>query len=314
MDGGLRVATGGIDETRPAVRASYDGPLRRLAAGEPRTTLALGALLGVRRPRHDARVLTAGPADRTLCPFVRAELGVWIAYPLLDDADDAVPLAAALDRSAVMSLVGSPADVEPLAPHLARAMRMATNRRIAVPIVPPDWEAPTALTRLATRLDLEALYDLYTGYELPFVRTTRGMRAFLRRAVDDGATIVIDGDARLDGAMIAASRTPRYQQWSYLTVRPEARGQGYSWRLVARAAALNRAAGLGFLAVAGHGNPMSFPQGIGRIDDVAVLQLGPPRRVPGEDLVRRAWFKLDRSRPRRRFTPRAAGPEPSEGQ
>jgi len=285
------------------VTSQYADALARLAADEPRTTLALGALLDARRPRREVRILAVGPAARTLCPLVRAELGVWVAYPLLAVEDDAAALAAAINRAPVMSVAGGSPDVLPLVPHLTRVVRIGTMRRISVAWQPITWEAPTPATRVATHLDLEALYDLYTGYELPFARTTRAMRALLRDAVRDLSAIVIDGDGQLDGAVIAASRTPRFIEWSHLTVRPEARGQGYSWQLMARAIAVNLAAGLGLVAIAGRSNQMTFPEGFGTIDEVTMVRLAPPRRVPGEDLVRRGWFKLDRSRPRRRYTP-----------
>jgi GNAT superfamily N-acetyltransferase len=290
------------------VTVHYSEALDRLAGDEPRSTLALGALLDARRPGHQVRILAVGPADRTLCPLVRVELGVWVAYPLLAADEDAAPLAAALNRAPLLSMAGGSPDVQPLLPHLARVVSVGTMRRISVPWQPVTWEAPTAATRIATRLDLEALYDLYTGYELPFARTTRGMRALLGHAVRDLITIVIDGEGRLDGAVIAASRTPQFIEWSHLTVRPDARGRGYAWELMNRAIALNVAAGLGLVAVAGRGNQMTFPEGFGTIDEMTVVRLGVPRRVPGEDLVRRGWFKLNRSRPRRRYTPSETRP------
>jgi GNAT superfamily N-acetyltransferase len=288
--------------------------LARLAADEPRTTLALGALLAARRPQHEIRVLTAGPAGRTLCPLVRAEFGVWVAYPLLASEDDAEGLAAALNRAPVVSIAGGPRDVEPLLPRLPRVLRVGTMRRISVPWQPVEWEPPGAATRMATALDLEALYDLYTGYELPFARTTRAMRALLREAVRSFSTIVLDGDSRLDGAVIAASKTPRFIEWSHLTVRPEARGKGYAWQLMARAIALNLASGLGLVAVAGSGNQMTFPEGLGTVDEMTVVDLRPPQRVPGEEVLRRAWYRVDRSRPRRRFPPSETRPGTGEPQ
>jgi GNAT superfamily N-acetyltransferase len=293
------------------VTPRFEATLRRLAADEPRTTLALGALLGSPHPRREFRVLTTGPEERTLCPLVRAELGVWVAYPLLGAEVDAEPLAAALNRAPVVSIAGGSPDIEPLVPHLARVVQFSTMRRISVPWQPVAWEPPTAATRIATRLDLDALYDLYTGFELPFARTTRGMRALLHDAVRSFSTIVLDGDGRLDGAVIAASRTPKFIEWSHLTVRPEARGQGHAWQLMARAIALNLASGLGLVAVAGSGNQMTFPEGLGSVDEVTVVHVKAPQRLPGEDLLRRAWFKLDRSRPRRRFP--AAETRPGSG-
>jgi GNAT superfamily N-acetyltransferase len=288
--------------------------LRRLAADEPRTTLALGALLGARHPRREIRMVATGPGRRTICPLVRAELGTWVAYPFLGGNEDAAPLAAELNRAPVVSIAGGSPDVQPLVRHLARVRRLATMRRISVPWQPVAWEPPTAATRVATALDLDALYDLYTGYELPFARTTRAMRALLQDAVRSFSTIVLDGDGRLDGAVIAASRTPRFIEWSHLTVRPEARGKGYAWQLMARAIALNVASGLGVVSVAGSGNQMTFPEELGTVDEFTVVDVTPPQRLPGEHLLRRAWVKIDRSRPRRRFPPAEARPGSSEPQ
>jgi GNAT superfamily N-acetyltransferase len=296
------------------VTRHFDATLRRLAAEEPRTTLALGALLSAARPRREIRVLGVGPGGRTVCPLLRAELGVWVAYPFLAAEDDAESLAARLSRVPVVSIAGGADDTRPLLPHLARVTRVGTMRRLVVPWQPVEWEPPTAATRFATALDLEALYELYAGYELPFARTTRGMRGLIRDAVRTFSTIVIDGDGRLEGAVIAASRTPKFIEWSHLTVRPEARGKGYSWQLMARAIALNLASGLGVVAVAGSGNQMTFPEELGTVDDVTVVDVKPPQRVPGEDLLRRAWFRLDRSRPRRHFRPSETRPGTREPQ
>jgi hypothetical protein len=273
--------------------------MKRLAADEPRTTLALGALLGLAHPRRDSRVLTVGPGARSLCPVVRAELGLWAAYPVLADPDDAAALGAAITRSSASTVVGPTADVSPLEPYLTRATSAQSLPRLVVPWQPVDWEAPTTATRFATPLDLPALYDLYDGYEVRFGRTRRGQRAALREAVRQFAVIVLDGDAgRLDGAVIASTRTPRFVEWSQLTVRPDARGQGHSWKLMARAIAFNLACGIGVIAVMGPGNPMTLPD-LGSMDEIRVVQLAPPARVPGERLARRAWFRLDRARHRR---------------
>jgi hypothetical protein len=83
---------------------------------------------------------------------------------------------------------------------------------------------------------------------------------------------------------------------------------------MARAIALNLASGLGLVAVAGSGNPMTFPEELGTVDELILADVKPPQRVPGEDVLRRAWFKLDRSRPRRRFLPSETRPGAREPQ
>ncbi len=273
--------------------------IRRLSDDEPRSSLALGALMRVTRPRLECRLLAAGPGRRSLCPVVRDEPGVWLAYPVLGHADDAADLGRAIDRSPALAVQGVAADVEPLLPHLRRVIDQRTLRRIVVP-TPIDWEPPSPTTRLATALDVAALADLYDGYEVPFGRTRRAMVRFLRQAVERSWVVVAgDGPGGLDAAIVAVSRTPRFIEWSALTVRPAARGRRLSWALVSRAVALNNATGLGFVAIMGPRNPMTLPDGFGTIDEISEVDLWLPDRFRGERRLRRLWLSVDRTRQRR---------------
>jgi hypothetical protein len=296
------------------VKRGFGDALEELAADEPHATMALGALLGVGRPRRDARVLRAGPAGRTVCPVIRAEMGVWVAYPVLADAADAPELADGIDRSPAIAVEGATPDVEPLLAHLRRTGAARAMRRITVPWQPVDWDSPGPSTRMATTLDLTALYELYEGFELTFGRTTRGLHRALNDAVRQCGVIVLDGDGRLDGAVIAASRTPTFIEWSHLTVRPEARRHGASWTLMARAIAINLATGLGLVAVIGPGNPMTLPDGLGTVDSVTEIQLRLPQRIRGERRLRRAWLDIDRTRHRRPLRTGDANSDGGEGQ
>jgi GNAT superfamily N-acetyltransferase len=273
--------------------------IRRLTDDEPRGSLALGALLRVTRPWVECRLLAAGPGNRSLCAVVRDEPGVWLAYPVLGHADDAADLGHAIDRSPALAVQGVAADVEPLHPYLRRVIDQRTLRRIVVP-TPIDWEPPSSATRLASPLDIEALADLYDGYEVPFGRTRRAMVHFLRQAVERSWVVVAgDGPGGLDAAIVAVSRTPRFIEWSALTVRPAARGRRLSWALVSRAVALNNATGLGFVAIMGPRNPMTLPDGFGTIDAISEIDLWLPDRFRGERRLRRLWLSVDRTRQRR---------------
>jgi hypothetical protein len=273
--------------------------VRRLTPNEPRSSLALGALLRVTRPRIECRLLSAGPDARSLCPVVRAEPGVWLAYPVLGHHDDAAELGHAIDRSPALAVQGGAGDVEPLVPHLRRVVETRTLRRIVVP-TPIQWEPPSPATRLASALDLDALRDLYDGYEVPFGRTRRAMERFLRDAVERSWIVVADADeAGLDAAIIAVMRTPRIVEWSALTVRPSARGRRLSWALVSRCVALTNATALDFVAIMGPRNPMTLPDGFGAIDAVTEVDLWLPDRVRGERRLRRLWMEVDRTRRRR---------------
>jgi len=247
----------------------------------------------------ECRLLTAGPDSRSLCAVVRDEPGVWLAYPLLGHPDDAADLGRAIDRSPALGVQGVTADVEPLVGHLRRVIDQRTLRRIVVP-TPIDWEAPSPTTRLATALDVAALANLYDGYEVPFGRTRRAMVRFLRQAVERSWVVVAgDGPSGLDAAIVAVSRTPRFIEWSALTVRPAARGRRLSWALVSRAVALNNATGLGFVAIMGPRNPMTLPDGFGTIDAISEVDLWLPDRFRGERRLRRLWLSVDRTRQRR---------------
>jgi hypothetical protein len=271
----------------------------RFSDSEPRSSLALGGLLRVTRPWLECRLLAAGPEDRSLCPVVRDEPGVWLAYPVLGHPADAAALGRAIDRSPALAVQGVAADVGPLLPHLRRVIDQRTLRRIVVP-TPIDWEPPSAVTRVATALDIEALCELYDGYEVPFGRTRRAMARFLRHAVERSWVIVAGGGpGGLDAAIVAVSRTPRFIEWSALTVRPAARGRRLSWALVSRAVAVNNATGLGFVAIMGPRNPMTLPDGFGAIDTITEVDLWLPDRFRGERRLRRAWLKVDRTRQRR---------------
>ena len=279
---------------------TYDEAVQRLAADEPRTSQALGAILAVRRRPLELRLLTAGPGWRSACVVVRQETNVWTAHPRLADPGDGPELAHAIARSPALAVEGARADVEPLLEHLGRVAASRTLSRIVVP-GPVPWPAPGDATRAATRVDLTALFELYEGYELPFGRTARSLRRGLRRAVAADAVVVLDGDdGRLDGAFIAVGRTPRYVEWSLLTVRPSARGRRGSWALVARAVAVGNAANRGFIAVLGPENRMTLPTHVGAIDEVIEVDLWLPNRVRGERRLRRLWIdRMARTRPRR---------------
>src|SRR5262249_52014261 len=203
-------------------------------------------------------------------------------YPVLAEKADAAALAHAIDRSPAIAVECASTEAEALLPHLSRTAVARPMRRITVPWQPVEWEPPPPGTRMATVLDIPALRDLYDGYELTFGRTTRGLHRALDAAVRQFSVVVMDGDGRLDGAVIAVARTPQFIEWSQLTVRPAARGKGCSWALIARAVAINLATGLGFVAVIGPGNPMSLPEGLGTIDTVTEIQLRLPRRLRGE--------------------------------
>jgi hypothetical protein len=281
------------------VSARLQDVLRRLAADEPHSSLALGALLRVKRPLIETRLLSAGPGGRSLCPVVRSEPGVWLAYPVLTHPDDAAVLGRAIDRSPALTVQGGSADVALLLPHLRRVLSTETLRRITV-ATPIEWEPPTPISRTASIFDVDALYDLYDGYEVPFGRTHRAMKHLLHNAAERGAVIVVDGDeGTLDAAIIATTRTPRFVEWSALTVRPTARGRRLSWALISRVAAMSNATNLGFVAIMGPLNPMTLPDWLGTIDTITEVSLWLPDRIRGERRLRRLWLRLDKKRRRR---------------
>jgi hypothetical protein len=232
---------------------------------------------------------------------------------VLGHSDDAAAMATMINRSPALAVAGASPDVEPLIARLGRRTSIQHLRRIVVPWGPIDWPAPGPATRVATALDLDPLYRLYEGFELTFGRTRRGQRAAIRQAVRSAGAVVLDGPGgELDGAVIGTTRTPQFVEWSQLTVRPSARGRGASWELMARAIAVTLASGLGVVAVIGPGNPMTLPD-LGTVDEVTVVHLALPARVPGERLARELWFGLDRARHRRPLRLIDAGRRPARG-
>ena len=111
----------------------------------------------------EARIITVGRADRSICAVVRAEAGVWSAFPVLGHDDDTAALAAAIDRSPALAVAGAIGGRRAPDPVVGPADVREALRRIVVPWGPIDWPAPGPMARVATALDLE-----------PLTRSTKG--------------------------------------------------------------------------------------------------------------------------------------------
>jgi len=283
--------------------------LASLAENEPHSTLGLAAALRDPSPLR-VKVLHAGPRDRSACILVRDAWGYWSGYPVLADSSDAPELAHAIDRSCAVSIEGWSEMVHPVG-HLVERGGGAPLLldMTAVPFqTVEDLDEPDETTRMANAFDVDALVDLFAGYEITLGRT----RSSLRRILDDATrrTWVVASlrDDEIVGAIMLSGVTPSYAVWGHMSVAPAARGEGRSWSMLLRVAQLHKGYGLGFLGVTADTNPMKTPPTYPEVMDdgqYMSLDLSFPGRVPGERAVRKAAWKIDRKM--RRSRPRRAG-------
>lgn len=261
---------------------------------EPRSTPGLCAALTAPTPR-DWRGESFGPDGRSLCTWARGHDRAWIAYPLLGSPEDAPELAAAIDRSTAIGVDGSPGDVEPLIPYLRRAGELHRFRNVvAAPgqeFTPPT---PDPRTRLATRLDLPALYELFDGYEVAFARHRRARHRALTAAVERMGAIVIDGPGRLDAAAVSEGFTPNYLVWSHLRVHPDARERGLQSAIRTRMLGLLAVNGLGVMVTLSDSNRVTVPEDVAGVEVLCALNMSLPDRLPGEAWVRRQAWRVGR--------------------
>lgn len=271
-----------------------DQLITELARHEPRSTLAIGAVLAAGHPR-DARVVRYGDS---LCVIVRREPLVWLGYPRLADPRDAPGLARAIEATPVVGLDGHPEDVDPLLEHMQRAGETEHFVRVVTPAEQCGWAPSGSETRLATILDLDALEAVFAGYEVVFVSGKRARRAYLRRCIQQRGAVVHDGERGVDAAVLTSGPTPNFMILEHLRVMPEARGQGISWMLVSRVVEMAQAYGVGLLGSVVEGNPMSIPQDQGWLEQQTSVNLRLPDRFPGERRFRRTAHRLARRRRR----------------
>lgn len=260
-----------------------------LVGREPRSTTALAAVLSADSQR-DVRAVRAG---RSSCVMVRFSPMIWRGYPNLIDPADAHALATAIEATAVVSLDGHPDDVDPLLAHMTRVGEVDRFRSIVAPAEQCSWEPAGPTTRVATPLDLDALEDLYAGYEVRFITDARSRRRYLRRCVSRQGAVVHEGSEGIDGAALTGGVTPGFLVFDHIRVSPRARGRGISWALVSRVVEMARAYGVGVhVGSVARDNPMSMPEQHGWLQVQTSVNLRLRDRVPGERRARRFALRV----------------------
>lgn len=219
---------------------------------------------------------------------------IWQGYPNLVDPADAQTLAKAIEATAVVGLDGHPDDIDPLLPHMTRVGEADRFRRIVTPADQCEWEPSGDDTRVATPLDLDALDDLFTGYEVRFATGRRTRRRYLDKCVSNHGAVVHVGAGGIDGAALTGGLTPAFLVFDHLRVAPQSRGQGISWALVSKVVEIAQAYGVGLLGSIVKDNPMSVPEQQGWMELQASVNLRLVDRVPGERRARRMALRLSR--------------------
>jgi len=258
----------------------------------------LCAVLAASSPRH-WRGAGFGPAGRSRCTLVREVGGSWVAHPLLADdpaarATDAPAVAAWIDRSPAVGVDGDSPDVDALLPHLTRAGDVMRFRKFVVPPQLVDWPPPDPRTRMASVTDLDELDALFGDYEVAMGRTQRIRRKVLRDAIARLGVIAVGAPGDIVAACVSEGATPTYLIWSHARVLPEHRGEGLSWALISRIAALFNATGLGTMMTLTDDNPVPVPEELGWVEQQCSVNLSLPDRVPGERAARLGFHRLER--------------------
>ncbi|MCZ7629259.1 MAG: GNAT family N-acetyltransferase [Microthrixaceae bacterium] len=252
-----------------------------LVGREPRSTLALAAVLSADDPR-DVKAVCAG---RSSCVLARSSPTIWRGYPNLVDPAERPALAQAVERVSAVSLDGHPDDVEPLLAHMERIGEVARFPSIVSPADECRWDPSDPSTRVATPLDVGALDELYADYEIRFITGTRARRKYIQRCVTGHGAVVHDGPDGIDGAALTAGLTPQYLLLEHVRVAPGARGRGISWALVARVVEIALAYGVGVrVGSVSRENPMSLPDEQGWVETQASVNLRLRQRVPERDV------------------------------
>jgi hypothetical protein len=194
---------------------------------EPRTTFMVDALL--EQPRRHRRAWVARGADGTITGALvlsRMCMDRWLAFPLVLDESALPAIAAKLGRSPAFVVFGLDGDVDPVVGRVRRAAHGPVLEMVAYgPTDTQDVGVPAdERTRLGTAGDLNALVELYAGYELDLWPSMRRLRAGLRRDLARGWVIVAEVDGHMAAAYRVEAGTHRFHHWSHMSVLPEFRG------------------------------------------------------------------------------------------
>jgi GNAT superfamily N-acetyltransferase len=297
--------------------------VRALALGREPETTRLVAAVDEDVPRG-AKVWVAARGSEIGGALVvrRISLGRWTSVAFVVDPAAAPALAVALDGSRARALEGPADDLELLAPHLRRfrdlnVFPFVVLDGLVASVAPEQLDARS---RFATAADLDAVTELYRGYELTTFRTRPALRRYLRGRIERGFLGVVEERGRLVAGAYCSALTDRYAIVTGLTALPEARGRGLGAALMPLAALRAREVGVDLIAVWAPTNGMRLkPERVarwtgahrlGRWGQVALSP--PPQRFRGERRLLRLLERLQGRVERRRaiyVTPHASGQE-----
>lgn len=218
-------------------------------------------------------------------------------------------VAGVIDGSSAWNVTGPAPYAMPVYPHLRR-------RRYAVDVLFLHQEPPLQQlqeadpeSRLARPEDIDGVVDLYNGFEhIAFVPTVKWLRQMFERLIARDRVVVIEQDGRIAGGVYLDKLTRRYAYWTGLTVHPDFRGRGLSWKVIARANEITIPMGVGYMGVINPTNPMKLkerePWSTER-DRWVWARLQAPHRYPGHWRLRKWWVDLNgpRTSPRRHEGP-----------
>lgn len=201
---------------------------------EPATT-PQAAILTHQDVGRTARVWRAIDADGTVGGALLVHRRVrdrWDAYPVLIDSDAVDVLAPVIDGSPARQVFGRGDHVVPFAPLMSRLRNSLVLPWTATEAPFPFLGDPDARVRMGVPADLDALVDLFSGYEIDDIPTRPRWRSYLGPLVERGQLSVVDDAGSLLGALAIPFASRRWWFAGSLTVLPEARGQNLGWELI----------------------------------------------------------------------------------
>jgi GNAT superfamily N-acetyltransferase len=242
-----------------------------------------------------------------------------MAYPLLEDPAAGGALAAVIDNGPAWAVEGLARHVGPVVSRLTRAEGVPSARMFSFSPNPQvlNQSAVTAMlddmfgpvddrTRIAGSNDLNALVDLYGGYEYQRIPTRRRLRVHLAGVLARLPVVVAEHNGQLVGAMRGEAMSEHTIVWDDSTVLPEYRGQKLSLAMMRRAMEVTIRLGRGAAGTVQPSNPIriprDLPEWLGFDPDglIALFQrLRPPVRFRGQNRLRQIAEAVEgRRRPR----------------
>ena len=233
----------------------------------------------------------------------------WYATPAVVDVAAGPLLASAVDASPAWEVTGGAAHVAALAPHLRRTRSSVEVDLVGAGPMSGDFLEQDPRCRQAGMADVDALVEVYAGFELEETPTRPRLRAFLARTLRHRPVVVLEEDGRIAAAIRCEFRSDRFDLWSGMTILPAFRGRKLYGPINNLASALTLGSGrgtCGTIAATNRMSPEGHPQAVNHLDAIfrrpwAVVRLQSPAQWPGarraRALVERVEGRLERRVP-----------------